>query len=98
MTTLACQQLDISIGGKTICQDLQIELQPGQFWGLLGPNGIGKTTLLKCLAGLTMPERGYVLLAQQGIEKMHAAPLRVCLACCNSTHSTFLTPRSWKPH
>lgn len=70
MTTLACKHLDISIGGKPICQNLQVELHPGEFWGLLGPNGIGKTTLLKCLAGLSVPDKGHVLLAQQGIEKM----------------------------
>jgi len=53
---LVCQSLDISIAGKSICSKLDLELAAGQFWGLLGPNGIGKTTLLKCMAGLTMPD------------------------------------------
>ncbi len=67
---LVCQSLDISIAGKSICSKLDLELAAGQFWGLLGPNGIGKTTLLKCMAGLTMPDAGTVLLENQAIDKL----------------------------
>jgi iron complex transport system ATP-binding protein len=70
MTSLVCQNLDVSIGGKSICRELDLELKPGQFWGLLGPNGIGKTTLLKCMAGLTVPDTGTVLLENQAIDKL----------------------------
>ena len=70
MTTLICQNLDVSIGGKSICHELDLELKPGQFWGLLGPNGIGKTTLLKCMAGLSCPQSGRVLLENQPIESL----------------------------
>ena len=70
MTSLVCQSLDVSIGGKDICSKLGLELIPGQFWGLLGPNGIGKTTLLKCMAGLITPDAGTVLLANQAIDKL----------------------------
>jgi len=70
MTTLACQSLDVSIAGKNICNGLNLTLEPGQFWGLLGPNGIGKTTLLKCMAGLAVPDRGCVLLENQPIDKL----------------------------
>jgi iron complex transport system ATP-binding protein len=67
MTTLVCQSLDVSIAGKKIADGLDLELTPGQFWGLLGPNGIGKTTLLKCLAGLSTPDSGTVLLEDQSM-------------------------------
>ena len=70
MTSLVCQSLDVSIGGKDICSKLDLDLQPGQFWGLLGPNGIGKTTLLKCMAGLIAPDAGNVLLENQAIDKL----------------------------
>lgn len=70
MIALACQSLDVSIAGKNVCNDLNLELKPGQFWGLLGPNGIGKTTLLKCLAGLSPPDNGIVLLEDQAIDKL----------------------------
>lgn len=70
MTSLACHSLDVSIAGKNVCSSLDIELKPKQFWGLLGPNGIGKTTLLKCMAGLSSPESGTVLLENQVIDKL----------------------------
>jgi iron complex transport system ATP-binding protein len=70
MTSLACQSLDVSIAGKNICSKLDMVLEPGQFWGLLGPNGIGKTTLLKCMAGLSAADGGNVLLENQAIEKL----------------------------
>jgi iron complex transport system ATP-binding protein len=70
MISLTCQSLDVSIGGKDVCKGLNLELNAGQFWGLLGPNGIGKTTLLKCLAGLSLPENGVVLLENQAIDKL----------------------------
>jgi len=70
MTSLACQSVNVGIAGKSICNGLQLELVPGQFWGLLGPNGIGKTTLLKCMAGLSTPDSGQVLLENQAIENL----------------------------
>jgi iron complex transport system ATP-binding protein len=70
MTSLACQSLDVSIAGNKICGSLDIELEPGQIWGLLGPNGIGKTTLLKCMSGLSVPDSGAVLLENQVIDKL----------------------------
>jgi len=70
MTSLACHSLDVSIAGKHICSNLNFELEPGQFWCLLGPNGIGKTTLLKCMAGLSAPDSGTVLLENQVIDKL----------------------------
>ncbi len=68
--TLVCQSVDVSIAGKVICSQMNLELMPGQFWGLLGPNGIGKTTLLKCMAGLDPPDSGLVLLENQEITKL----------------------------
>ncbi len=70
MTTLICQSLDVSIADTIICSKLDLELAPGQFWGLLGPNGIGKTTLLKCMAGLSPADGGTVLLENQAIDKL----------------------------
>ena len=67
MTALSCEQLDVRIAGIRVASDLELRVAPGQFWGLLGPNGIGKTTLLRCLAGLTEPAAGRVLLESREI-------------------------------
>ena len=70
MSTLACHALSVRIGDVLVAEDLQLAIRPGQFWGLLGPNGIGKTTLLKCMAGLTPPDSGLVLLENQSMAKL----------------------------
>ena len=52
MSLLATKALSVAIGEKPICTALDFELQGGEYWGVLGGNGIGKTTLLNTLAGL----------------------------------------------
>jgi iron complex transport system ATP-binding protein len=59
---LEAEQLDIRIGGIDICRRLDLRIDPGQRWGILGRNGSGKTTLLHTLAGLRRPDGGGVRL------------------------------------
>jgi len=70
MSKLACYQIDVRIADIQVVNGLQLEVGPGQFWGLLCPNGIGKTTLLKCLAGLDQPAAGRVLLESRDINEL----------------------------
>lgn len=52
MSLLATRALSVTIGSKPICTEFDFQLQCGEYWGILGGNGIGKTTLLNTLAGL----------------------------------------------
>ncbi|MDT8322305.1 MAG: ABC transporter ATP-binding protein [Xanthomonadales bacterium] len=70
MTELACMALDVRIADIQVVNGLELQLQPGQFWGLLGPNGVGKTTLLKCLAGLEPAATGRVMLESRPIDEL----------------------------
>jgi ABC-2 type transport system ATP-binding protein len=45
--------------------DVDLQVQPGEVWGLVGPNGAGKSTLLKILCGLQRPDAGGVKLRGQ---------------------------------
>lgn len=49
-------------GGKMIVQDLSFSMGNGEFIGLLGANGSGKSTILKLAAGMLKPSKGEVLL------------------------------------
>ena len=57
-----CQGLTKNYGKKTALNNLNLTLGRGQFIGLLGPNGSGKTTTIKLLNGLLQPSEGEVLL------------------------------------
>jgi len=59
---LAAEALTVSIGGKTLLEEVDAQLAPGRITAIVGPNGAGKSTLLSCLAGLRAPDRGWVLL------------------------------------
>ena len=62
MTRLATEALIIDIPGRASGSPLNLAIEPGQVWGVLGPNGVGKTTLLHTLAGLREPRSGQLLL------------------------------------
>jgi zinc/manganese transport system ATP-binding protein len=51
----------VQLGGRTLWSDLTLSLGSGEFLAVLGPNGVGKTTLLKVLLGLVPLASGQVL-------------------------------------
>jgi ATP-binding cassette subfamily F protein 3 len=49
---------------RPLFENLSLDVVRGQCWALLGPNGCGKTTLLRCLLGLEQPDAGNIALGQ----------------------------------
>src|SRR5207302_102445 len=62
MLLLSCSELSRGFDATPLFEDLGFELLSGQRVGLVGPNGVGKTTLLRILAGLDQPDVGAVRL------------------------------------
>ena len=60
--TIKVENLTWKIGKKTILEDVSFEAKSGKMLGLLGPNGSGKTSLLRLISGLKRPNSGRVLL------------------------------------
>ncbi|MFN3635082.1 MAG: ABC transporter ATP-binding protein [Rhizobium rhizophilum] len=58
------------IGSKTILDKVSFATRPGEMLGLLGPNGSGKTSLLRLLAGLKRPHVGAISLDGQNIQSI----------------------------
>jgi len=52
------RQLGKRYGALSALDNIDLSIQPGEFFALLGPNGAGKTTLISILAGLTRPTHG----------------------------------------
>lgn len=63
---LRAQGLSVTLGGRTVLRDVELEAHPGEVLALLGPNGAGKSTLLKALAGL-LPYQGSVEIAETDV-------------------------------
>ena len=67
MSILTIDSLDVSIAGKKICSGLDLKLEAGQVWAVMGRNGAGKTTLLHTIAGLRAADQGEIFLHQRPI-------------------------------
>lgn len=59
---LSCSNLRVTVPGRLLIDNLDLELQRGEFVAILGQNGSGKSMLLQTLAGLRRPEAGVVRL------------------------------------
>ncbi len=58
---VSIEDLQVRLDGRTVLEEVFLEVEVGDFLGLIGPNGGGKTTLLKAILGLIKPSRGRVL-------------------------------------
>ena len=67
---LTCRKLTVSVPGRTLVQELDLELAAGECIGILGRNGTGKTLTLHSLAGLREVETGNVELSGESINNI----------------------------
>lgn len=58
---ITIKNLNKSYGKQQVLHDINLTLEQGQCIGFVGPNGCGKTTLMKCILGLVTPQSGEVL-------------------------------------
>jgi branched-chain amino acid transport system ATP-binding protein len=57
---LSTEQLGLDIGGATIVADVSLDVAPGEFLGVIGPTGAGKTSLFNLLSGLRRATSGRI--------------------------------------
>jgi branched-chain amino acid transport system ATP-binding protein len=66
--TLAVSDLWADYGDAPVIRGLGVTVEPGEVAVIIGPNGHGKTTLLRAISGLVKPTRGEVLLDGQPVQ------------------------------
>jgi branched-chain amino acid transport system ATP-binding protein len=70
---LSCAAVDASYGPVQVLYGVHVRVAAGEMVGVCGPNGVGKTTLVRVLAGLQRPGGGRVLLEGRDITGVPAA-------------------------
>lgn len=73
---LKVSNLSVARGGVSLLQDVTFEVQAGQALVLRGPNGIGKTSLLRCISGLQTPTSGEISAPESVAYAAHADGLK----------------------
>ncbi len=61
--TLKVEGLVKAYNNVRVVDEVEFEVEPGEFLSLLGPSGCGKTTTLRCIAGFERPDAGRILFA-----------------------------------
>jgi len=66
---LEMRNLKLTLNGKPVIDDLNLEIKEGEIHGLLGVNGTGKTTLANLIMGISYPDEGSIILESQAVTR-----------------------------
>ena len=65
--SVECRSISLSYGRTQVLNDINLVVEPGEFFALLGPSGSGKSTLLRLIAGFNQQNSGQLLVDGQNI-------------------------------
>ncbi|GLI45692.1 ABC transporter ATP-binding protein [Methanoculleus bourgensis] len=71
MALLSVEDLSFAYRDRTVLSRVSFSVDAGEVLGLVGPNGCGKTTLIKCVDGMLSPQEGMVVLGGRDLREMH---------------------------
>jgi len=76
--------------GKNIFEDLNLQVKKGEIFAILGANGCGKTTLIKCITGISKLSKGSINLNNENIASLKPSQIAKSMAYIPQEHnSTF---------
>lgn len=75
MRLLHAENVNVALGARVLIDALHWSVHKGEFWCVLGKNGVGKSSLLYTLAGLLPPHGGRLLLAGESVAQSDPATL-----------------------
>lgn len=81
------KNLSFSYGERQVLKDVSFSAEYGQILSVLGPNGVGKSTLFRCMLGLMKPQNGEVLMDGTSVQAMNARELSRRVAYIPQSHN-----------
>jgi iron complex transport system ATP-binding protein len=79
-SSLSCHRLSVTVPGRTLISDLTIDVMPGEFLAVLGPNGVGKSLALHTLSGIRPAQSGTVSLDGKPVGEIDRRQIAIKLA------------------
>ncbi len=65
------KNIEKSFGKHHVLKDISLSIEPGKITAIVGPNGSGKTTIIKSILGLVKPDKGEILINNKSVIKDH---------------------------
>ena len=76
MSIISLEHVDKSFGKTQVLKDFSLAIEEGEFLTVIGRSGCGKTTMLKLINGLLMPEAGDVIVEGKNLKNTDLIALR----------------------
>src|SRR5512141_1929815 len=67
---LSINSLSIQLNSRVVLHDMTLEVRPGEVLALIGPNGVGKSTLIRAASGILRPLQGHVTIDDQDVYQL----------------------------
>jgi iron complex transport system ATP-binding protein len=90
---IALESVAIGIGERTLVQGIDARIRDGEFLAVLGPNGVGKTTLLRALCGIRPATGGRIMLGDAPLRSLSARARARAIAFVTSDEAMLETLR-----
>lgn len=81
------ENLSFAYGEHQVLHDVSFSAKYGEFLSVLGPNGVGKSTLFRCMLGLLAPSKGAAYVDGRRVADMSARQLAYAIAYIPQSHS-----------
>ncbi len=93
MADIKLEKLDVGYDNKTVIKDICLKVNAGEIVALIGPNGVGKSTVLKTVSGMLAPKAGKVYLAAQDIGELNNTEIAKSMAVMltNRVNTEYIT-------
>lgn len=85
MNSIITKELDISYDDTVIVSNMELDIKKGKITSIIGPNGCGKSTVLKAIGRILRPKKGLILLSGEDIKNLSTKEIATKMAILPQT-------------